>query len=72
MKRYLIPKGSPVVVVDDVLATGKTLCAAIQLLEQAGISQKDITVLVVAVFPVHHGRALLRDLEFGLSILEVF
>jgi adenine/guanine phosphoribosyltransferase-like PRPP-binding protein len=65
MKRYLIPRGSSVVVVDDVLATGKTLFAVLQLLELAGISQKDITVLVVAEFPVHRGRALLRDLGFG-------
>lgn len=65
MKRYLISKGSSVVVVDDVLATGKTLCAVLQLLEQAGISLKDITVLVVAEFPVHRGRALLRHLGFG-------
>jgi adenine phosphoribosyltransferase len=65
MKRYLIPKGSPVVVVDDVLATGKTLFAVLQLLELAGISQKDITVLVVAEFPVHRGRSLLRGLGFG-------
>jgi adenine phosphoribosyltransferase/phosphomevalonate kinase len=65
MKRYLIPRGSSVVVVDDVLATGKTLFAVLQLLELAGISQKYITVLVVAEFPVHRGRALLRDLGFG-------
>jgi adenine phosphoribosyltransferase len=65
MKRYLIPRGSSVVVVDDVLATGETICAVIQLLEQAGIGQKDITVLVVAEFPVHRGRALLRDQGFG-------
>lgn len=65
MKLYLIPQGSSVVVVDDVLATGKTLCAALELLQESGIRKNDISVLVVAEFPVHRGRRLLRECGFG-------
>jgi adenine/guanine phosphoribosyltransferase-like PRPP-binding protein len=37
MERDVVPRGSSVVVVDDELATGETLCAVLQLLEAAGI-----------------------------------
>lgn len=58
-------KGGLVVIVDDVLATGRTLCAALQLLGEAGISVADISVIVVAEFPIHRGRELLRSHGFG-------
>ncbi|ETS80722.1 hypothetical protein PFICI_08251 [Pestalotiopsis fici W106-1] len=56
-----------VVVVDDVLATGKTLCAMMKLLEESGLGldAADITILVVAEFPIHRGRELLRRHGFG-------
>ncbi|KAF1968122.1 hypothetical protein BU23DRAFT_541703 [Bimuria novae-zelandiae CBS 107.79] len=60
-----IPRRKPVVLVDDVLATGKTLCAALQLLLKAGVNLEDISVLNVAEFPLHQGRKLLRDEGFG-------
>ncbi|GAB1196526.1 hypothetical protein APSETT444_005798 [Aspergillus pseudonomiae] len=66
MARDLIPGGaSVVVVVDDVLATGNTLCAVLQLLDKAGIRAEDISVMVVAEFPVHRGRNFLRWRGFG-------
>lgn len=65
MQRNLIPKGSSVVVVDDVLATGQTLFAVLQLLGEAGIGVEDIAVLVVAEFPFHRGRELLHRRGFG-------
>jgi adenine phosphoribosyltransferase len=65
MERDLIPKGASVVVVDDVLATGKTLCAVLDLLNKANIGAKDISIMVVAEFPVHRGRELLRQRGFG-------
>jgi hypothetical protein len=37
----------------------------INLLELAGISPKDVTVIVVAEFPVHRGRQMLREQGFG-------
>lgn len=53
------------VVVDDVLATGKTLYAVLQLLDEAGISADKVNVMVVAEFPFHRGRELLRRRGFG-------
>ncbi|TVY42026.1 Adenine phosphoribosyltransferase [Lachnellula occidentalis] len=61
----VIPRGASVVVVDDVLATGQTLCAVLQLLEEAGIRAEDVSVVAVAEFPVHCGRELLRKRGFG-------
>ncbi|KAJ6178107.1 hypothetical protein N7519_008568 [Penicillium mononematosum] len=65
MERDLIPRGASVVVVDDVLATGKTLCAVLDLLDKANVGAKDISIMVVAEFPVHRGRELLRQRGFG-------
>jgi len=39
------------VVVDDVLSTGRTLCAVLQLLSEAGVSVEDVSVMVVAEYP---------------------
>jgi adenine phosphoribosyltransferase len=65
MDRNVVPRGASVVVVDDVLATGKTLYAVLQLLDKAGIGAEDISVMAVAEFPVHRGRELLRQRGFG-------
>lgn len=54
-----------VVVVDDVLSTGKTLCAVLDLLKVAGVGEKNISVMVVAEFPKHRGREMLRQHGFG-------
>lgn len=65
MIRDVVPRGASVVVLDDVLATGETLCAVLRLLDEAGISAEDVSVMVVAEFPVHRGRELLRQRGFG-------
>ena len=65
MERDVVPRGTSVVVVDDVLSTGETLCAVLQLLIEAGIGAEDINIMVVAEFPVHRGRELLRQRGFG-------
>jgi len=65
MERDVIPRGASVVVVDDVLSTGETLCAVLQLLYEAGIDAKDVSIVVVAEFPVHRGRELLRQRGFS-------
>ena len=65
MERDVVPRGASVVVVDDVLSTGETLCAVLQLLDEAGIGAKDVSIMVVAEFPVHQGRELLRQRGFG-------
>ena len=60
-----IPRNASVLVVDDALATGRTLCAVLQLLEKAHASMNDVHVMVVAEFPVHRGRELLRQHGYG-------
>jgi adenine phosphoribosyltransferase/phosphomevalonate kinase len=65
MDRDAVPKGAAVLVVDDVLATGRTLCAVLRLLAEAGVGPEDVSVMVVAEFPVHRGRELLRREGFG-------
>ncbi|KAG9194018.1 hypothetical protein G6011_04053 [Alternaria panax] len=67
-KRIEIERGAilgceSVVVVDDVLSTGETLCAVLHLLQEAGV--QDIAVMVVAEFPLHCGRELLYERGFG-------
>lgn len=49
--RDVVPRGASVLVVDDVLATGETLCAVLQLLGEAGVGAEDVNVMVVAEFP---------------------
>ncbi|TXC12384.1 hypothetical protein FocTR4_00017241 [Fusarium oxysporum f. sp. cubense] len=66
----LIPRGASVVVIGDVLATGKTLCAVLQLLAEAGISHENISIMVVAEFPIHCGRELLYHRGFGAISIQ--
>ncbi|KAG5993393.1 hypothetical protein E4U54_003371 [Claviceps lovelessii] len=63
--RSAIPTNASVVVVDDVLASGTTLCAVLQLLDKAGVGADKIHVMVVAEFPIHRGRETLRRRGFG-------
>jgi adenine phosphoribosyltransferase len=70
MDKDLIPRGASVVVVDDVLATGKTLCVILQLLDEASIGAEDINIMVVAEFPIHRGRELLRRRGIGRANIQ--
>ncbi|KAJ2985515.1 hypothetical protein NUW58_g5483 [Xylaria curta] len=63
--QYAVPRSGSVLVVDDVLATGKTLCAVLRLLDKAGIGAERIDVMAVAEFPAHRGRELLRQSGLG-------
>lgn len=65
MDRDALPRGGSVVVIDDVLASGETLHGVLKLLLEAGIKLGDISVMVVAEFPVHRGRELLYTRGFG-------
>lgn len=65
MERDMVPRGASVVLVDDVLSTGETLCTVLQLLDKAGIGAEDVSIMVVAEFPVHRGRELVRRRGFG-------
>lgn len=67
-----VPKGAgaKVVVVDDVLSKGETLCAMLELLEKAGVHAESVSVMVVAEFPVHRGRELLRQRGFGRTSVQ--
>lgn len=66
MDRDAVPKGASVLVVDDVLATGRTLCAVLRLMGEAGVGPENVSVMVVAEFPIHRGRELLRRHGFGI------
>ncbi|OHE97278.1 adenine phosphoribosyltransferase [Colletotrichum orchidophilum] len=66
MDRDVLSCGASVVVVDDVFASGETVCAVLRLLEQAGVSVERISVMAVAEFPVHRGRELLNTHGFGV------
>ncbi|KAI0878846.1 phosphoribosyl transferase domain protein [Hypoxylon argillaceum] len=70
MGQGVVPKGASVVVVDDVLATGKTLCAVLQLLNESGISAQDVSVMTIAEFPIHRGREFLRLHGFGQVTIQ--
>ncbi|KAF3901989.1 hypothetical protein ABW21_db0208427 [Orbilia brochopaga] len=65
MELDVVSRGASVVVVDDVLSTGETLYAVLQLLDKAGVSAEDVSTMVVAEFPVQRGRELLRQRGFG-------
>ena len=70
MGRDVIPRGASVLVVDDVLATGETLCAVLRLLGEAGVGAEDVNVMVVAEFPLHRGRELLHCRGFGRARIQ--
>ncbi|KAF5002043.1 hypothetical protein FGRMN_654 [Fusarium graminum] len=65
MDATVIRKGASVVVVDDVLATGETLLATLKLLTRSGVEAEGISVIVIAEFPLHRGREMLRRSGFG-------
>ncbi|KAG5914784.1 hypothetical protein E4U42_000306 [Claviceps africana] len=70
MSRSAVPTDASVVVVDDVLSSGTTLCAVLQLLKEAGVGAEKIRVMVVAEFPLHGGRETLRRRGFGRVKIE--
>ncbi|KAH7317414.1 phosphoribosyltransferase-like protein [Rhexocercosporidium sp. MPI-PUGE-AT-0058] len=65
IEKDVVPKDGSVVVVDDVLSSGKTLCAVLGLLIKVGVAKERISVMVVAEFPVHRGRWMLREHGYG-------
>jgi adenine phosphoribosyltransferase len=65
MERGVLPRGASVVVVDDMLSTGETLCAVLRLLDEAGIGAENVSIMVVAELPVHRGRKLLHQRGYG-------
>lgn len=67
---HVVSTGASVVVVDDVLASGETLCAVLELLKRAEVRLNDISILVVAEFPLHGGRQFLREKGFGSVHLQ--
>ena len=65
MQRDVIVKDAKVIIIDDVLATGKTLCAMLELLKLAKVDMEDVFVFAVAEFLLHRGRMRLLEEEFG-------
>jgi adenine phosphoribosyltransferase len=66
----VISHGSRVLIIDDLLATGTTLCAMISLLLIAGVALEDIQIMVVVELPHHRGRAFLRQQGFGRAAVH--
>ncbi|KAI1363811.1 hypothetical protein F5Y08DRAFT_354108 [Xylaria arbuscula] len=66
----VVPKGVPLVIVDDVLATGETLCAVLELLVKSGVDVEHVTVMTIAEFPYHRGRYLLHERGFGRAKVQ--
>lgn len=75
MQRDLLSRDARVVTIDDVLSTGETLCAMLNLLTEAGIDIHNISIMVVVEFPLHRGRQNLHQQGFGkvriLSLLVI-
>jgi adenine phosphoribosyltransferase len=46
IQRNAAPRGARVLLMDDLIATGGTLCAAVQLFEQIGCTAKDVGAIV--------------------------
>lgn len=65
MSAGVLSKGSSVVVIDDVIASGETLCAVLHLLTQSGVEVQNINIMIVAEFPAHRGRRKLHQSGFG-------
>jgi adenine phosphoribosyltransferase len=61
-------KGARVMIVDDVLATGGTMKAARQLIEQAGATVSSVAVIAEIAFL--NGRANIHDVEVS-SLLNL-
>lgn len=66
----VVSKGNRVLILDDLLATGTTLCAMISLLVSAGVAVEDIQTMVVVELPQHRGRAFLRQQGYGRSVVH--
>jgi hypoxanthine-guanine phosphoribosyltransferase len=65
MERDVVLRGALIIIVNDMLFTRETLCTVLQLLNKAGIGAEDINIMVVAEFPIHRGRELLRRRGFN-------
>jgi adenine phosphoribosyltransferase len=65
MQRDLLSRDARVVIIDDVLSTGETLCAMLKLLTEAGIDIHNVSIMVVVEFPLHRGRQNLHRQGFG-------
>jgi len=65
MERDVVPRSASVVVVDDVLFAKKTLCAMLQLLDEADIGAENVSIMIVVKFSIHRGRKLLRQRGFN-------
>lgn len=65
MDQNMIRSAASVVVVDDVFASGETMCAVLELLKKVGLEAEKISVMTVAEFPCHRGRQMLRSRGFG-------
>ncbi len=66
----MIFKSASVMMMNNVLFARKTLCAMLQLLDEADIDVEDVSIMIVIEFSIHRGRKLLRQREFDRINIE--
>ena len=64
MKRDVILRNASVMMMNDVLFAKKTLCAMLQLLDEDDIDVKNVSIMIVIKFSIHHDQELLHQREF--------
>lgn len=72
IERSVIPKNGSIVIVDDTLATGETLCAVLQPLGEAGVAMENVSVSVVAEFQLTVDDNCCVNVDLPVSMFEAF
>ena len=64
MKQDVILRNASVMMMNDVLFAEKMLCAMLQLLDEADIDVKNVSIMIMIEFSIHHDWKLLHQREY--------